>query len=494
MPLGLIHEIAPNLSFVARDVRATGLRISLRPGLAVRLALVVAVLVLFTGTLVQLPSLGQLRGAWLADRVAAGISIVPMLDEPGDARHLSESRRLLESVGLRAIDLHSAATHRNHVIDPHLVDLAKRVDLRQASWLDHLIAAVSLLEAPPNAPLHVVDDGPPGYEAIEVVVDEAGLRKPLASQAARIAANAAIMAALAGAMVFLLLRHFVVQPLRNLSNSVTAFAEDPERAGRPALRSTRTDEIGVAERAVSAMQCALGSDLRHKRRLATLGLSVCKINHELRNQLSTAQLLGDRLENAPTPVVRQVTPRLSAAIDRATRYCEATLAYGRAAEQPAIRRIVPVAPLIAQLADLAGLSRGSCVGIDISAPPEVMIDADPEQLLRALTNLVRNAVQALDAASPPIAAPEIRIAVSRKGPLGQGEVAILVSDNGPGMPMKVGASLFAPFQVSARAGGTGLGLAIADELVRLNGGTLRLERSTVGACFRIVIPDRAQQG
>jgi hypothetical protein len=53
------------------------------------------------------------------------------------------------------------------------------------------------------------------------------------------------------------------------------------------------------------------------------------------------------------------------------------------------------------------------------------------------------------------------------------------------------AHLFEAFQGSTRAGGSGLGLAIADELVRAHGGDIRLVDGTIGATFRISIPDRA---
>ena len=67
-------------------------------------------------------------------------------------------------------------------------------------------------------------------------------------------------------------------------------------------------------------------------------------------------------------------------------------------------------------------------------------------------------------------------------------VTILVSDNGPGLPARARAHLFAPFKGSTRAGGTGLGLAISAELIGLNGGTITLDQSETGVRFRIVLP------
>jgi len=69
---------------------------------------------------------------------------------------------------------------------------------------------------------------------------------------------------------------------------------------------------------------------------------------------------------------------------------------------------------------------------------------------------------------------------------------IEVVDDGPGLPPKAVENLFRPFRGSARAGGTGLGLAIARELIRVQGGDLRLAESGVhGARFAIELPERA---
>ena len=73
----------------------------------------------------------------------------------------------------------------------------------------------------------------------------------------------------------------------------------------------------------------------------------------------------------------------------------------------------------------------------------------------------------------------------------EGAVAILeVSDTGPGVPAKAREHLFEAFQTSGRPGGSGLGLAIAAELVRAHGGDIHLVEGTIGATFRIAIPDR----
>jgi signal transduction histidine kinase len=70
-------------------------------------------------------------------------------------------------------------------------------------------------------------------------------------------------------------------------------------------------------------------------------------------------------------------------------------------------------------------------------------------------------------------------------------VVIEVSDTGPGLPERARAHLFEAFQGSTRTGSVGLGLAIVAELVRAHGGEIRLVDGTIGATFRLSIPDRA---
>ena len=105
-----------------------------------------------------------------------------------------------------------------------------------------------------------------------------------------------------------------------------------------------------------------------------------------------------------------------------------------------------------------------------------------------LVNVTRNAMQALElrGAGDP-ARDQIRITGRREGAV----VVIEVSDTGPGIPEKARAHLFEAFQASTRAGGSGLGLAIAAELARAHGGDIRLVEGTIGATFRITIPDAA---
>src|SRR5439155_25524141 len=169
-------------------------------------------------------------------------------------------------------------------------------------------------------------------------------------------------------------------------------------------------------------------------------------------------------------------PRLLDAIDRAIALCTRTLDFSREGAPPLAPCRFPLASLIDEVAPDLGLSDGG-MAIDCAIPPDLMIEADRDQLYRVLLNLARNAVAAV--------AHRLRFAAVRENRV----IAIDISDDGPGLPPKAQDNLFRPFFGSARPGGSGLGLAIARELARAHGGELALVSTTgSGTVFRLTLP------
>ncbi len=290
------------------------------------------------------------------------------------------------------------------------------------------------------------------------------------------------------ALLYWALQWMIIAPVVKLSRNVTQFAEQPEDRDRIIQLTGRGDEIGLTEQALAHMESRLAEELRKKRRLAELGLAVSKINHELRNILTTAQLLTDRLEGIADDVVQRIAPRLMRVLDRAISFCEATLAYGRAQEKEPQREVFAVHELIQDIEETAHFTPQDNIRMIYTIPQQVMIDADREQLTRVLINLVRNARQA-HLSSETETAKFIEISAQET----DNATLIRVSDNGPGVPEPLRAKLFQPFQSdSALKGGgfngTGLGLVIAEELISAHGGHLALTESKQGATFEIWVP------
>jgi signal transduction histidine kinase len=469
-------------------LHAAGRRLSGVFGLSSRLLVLTILFVMVAEVLIYVPSVANFRRNWLQDKVAAAQIAGLVLDAASEDQLTEElETRLLDGIGAQAIAVRGGGTRRllakEYDVPP---EVDRHIDLRSATWRDLIAGAFATLVVPAERPIRVI--GPAmGADFVEVVLNEKPLRNAMVAFSRNILLLSLVISGITACLVYLTLHWLIVRPVRRLSGNIAAFTNDPEDASRVLAPSERGDEIGLAEQALARMEGVLSNELRQKRRLADLGLAVSKINHELRNMLTTAQLLGDRIKDVDDPAVQRVAPRLVRTLGRAIDFCEATLAYGRASERLPQRRRVPLAPIVADLEDLTGLAPGAGIAFAADVPEDLEIDADPEQLARILANLVRNAVQALSQAGTSDGPPCVGLSARRDG----GTAVIEVFDNGPGVPERARANLFTAFQASARSGGTGLGLPVTAELVRLHGGTITLADTAAGARFRITIPDRA---
>jgi signal transduction histidine kinase len=363
-------------------------------------------------------------------------------------------------------------------------------DMRNVMTFDSIVDAFMLMfdGTAGKKVMRVVGPAPMGGDYIEIVLDEAPLRKALLRYSVDLLLISLLISGITAALVYLTLHYTFVRPMRRITANMMAFRADPENPARIIAASARVDEIGVAERELASMQNELASMLHQKSRLAALGLAVSKINHDLRNLLGSAQLISDRLASLPDPGVQRFAPKLMRALERAIAFCQSTLSYGRAQEPPPERKPILLGPLVEEVHETLGLGADAPIRWITAVERDLVVEADHDQLFRILLNLARNAVQALEsrAARDP-GRDQIRITGRREGAV----VVIEVSDTGPGFSEKAQAHLFEAFQGSTRAGGAGLGLAIAAELVRAHGGDIRLVEGTIGATVRFTIPDRA---
>jgi signal transduction histidine kinase len=266
-------------------------------------------------------------------------------------------------------------------------------------------------------------------------------------------------------------------------DSMRTYAEAPDDATRIIEPTAGITELRDAEVTLRELQTQLTASLKQRERLAQLGAAVAKISHDLRNILTVASLMADRLEGSDDPTVQRTAPKLLSSLGRAVNLCEGTLAFGRAEEPPPMLTRFDLAPLIVDVVEQEQLAAGEDpVAIEADCPRGLIVRADPEQLYRVLGNLLRNARQAIAATGGP---GKVCLSATENG---DGWV-IRVSDTGPGLPKKALDHLFQPFQGGTRKGGSGLGLAIAAELVRGHGGRLELLRTGAdGTVFEIHLP------
>jgi len=458
-----------------------------RFSLSGKLLVLTILFVMIAEVLIYVPSVANFRVVWLKDRLATAYTAALVLDAaPNGVVSDALAKQILDSIGARAVAMKMGTRRLMLAIDDMPPAVADTFDMRDARAVTAIVDAFKMMLDTKNDVMRVVGPAPMGGEYIDLVMNERPLREAMLHYSVDILLLSLAISAITAALVYLALHYMFVRPMRRVTANMTAFRADPENTDRVIVPSGRNDEIGTAESELAAMQAELASMLHQKSRLAALGLAVSKINHDLRNLLASAQLFSDRLAIIPDPGVQRFAPKLMHALERAIAFCQSTLSYGRVQEPPPERRKFLLEPLVEEVHETLGI--GQEIRWIVAVERGLTVEADYDQLFRILLNLARNALQALEsrAARDP-GRDQIRITGRREGAV----VVIEVADTGPGFSDKAREHLFEAFQGSTRTGGSGLGLAIAAELVHAHGGEIRLVEGTIGATFRLTIPDRA---
>jgi len=244
--------------------------------------------------------------------------------------------------------------------------------------------------------------------------------------------------------------------------------------------ATRRSEDGRLEGYVVAFDDV--TDLVSAQRMAAWGDVARRIAHEIKNPLTPIQLSAERIK-------RKFAPKLGADSDSLEQMTGVIIR-----QTGDLRRIVDEFSKFARMPepetsthDLTQLVRDA-VFLQQSGQPEVkiksdlgeavvMADVDATMISQALTNLIKNAGEAIETlkkSDPPEGLePEIRVTLTQ----GDSKAVVTIADNGIGLP-EDRARLFEPY-VTTRSEGTGLGLPIVKKIIEEHGGTLTLDNAPV---------------
>jgi len=296
-----------------------------------------------------------------------------------------------------------------------------------------------------------------------------------------------------GVLVFLVGRHLalaVVTPLRRLELNLAPIAAgrfDHLEAG------SRDREFVAFAEAFNRMLREL--DTRRRRmlqseKLASLGVLVAGVAHELNNPLSnissSCQLLLEELESANPAQLATWLRQIDGEIERARQIVLALLEFGRQREMSL--EPVRLVELFDKTRMLLGSNLRSCAAqLDIEVPDDLVVHADPHRLQQVFINLLRNAMDAggtgvririlaracsaahaaLPADAQVLGEPDCNLSAE------QNCAEILVEDNGPGIPADVLPQVFDPFFTTREPGkGMGLGMYIIQEIIMEHGGCI----------------------
>ncbi|HZL00875.1 MAG TPA: VTT domain-containing protein [Caulobacteraceae bacterium] len=455
-------------------------------GLSARLLLLTVLIVVVANLLILPPNLAAFEEQRLLDRLRAA-ELATLVEEtaPNGVVTARVSEKLLASAGVVSVALGVENERRLVLQAPRLKRTPYLVDLRRSNPMSWLAPFQTLLGGGDRMVRVMARPRFRPGEFVEIVAPDGPLRRDLLAQLGRLLGIAAFTSVMAGAVVYLSLNFFLVRPMQRITRSMERFRADPENPASHIAPSGRHDEIGTAERELDRMQADLRVALSSRARLAALGEAVAKINHDLRNMLTSAQIASERMALSGDPKVTQAFPRLERALDRAITLASNVLSFGKSEEPPPEKRSVALRAALDAAAEDAGLSEDG-VKLETAIGSGEHVEADPEQLHRILVNLLRNAREAIDGRPVRPGVGGVVAALRRE----EGAAILSLADDGPGLPERARANLFAPFTGSARRGGTGLGLAIARELAQGHGGDLTLvETSPAGSVFALRLPD-----
>jgi len=221
-----------------------------------------------------------------------------------------------------------------------------------------------------------------------------------------------------------------------------------------------------------------------RERLASIGQLAGNVAHELRNPLgvieSSVYLMRKQPELAPHSMKH--IERIGAQVANCSAIIHNLLELARSRSPR--REDIPVADLVDRSLRSVGIPPS--IAIDRSIEADLVLRADPSLVGHALTNVVRNAIEAYGGGPG-----KIRVDARRDG---ADAVTIAISDWGPGFDPTVLARVFEPL-VTTRNSGVGLGLALVKNIAELHGGTVEADNLPEGgAKVSIRFPVRSEEG
>ncbi len=221
--------------------------------------------------------------------------------------------------------------------------------------------------------------------------------------------------------------------------------------------------------------------VRRQEKLAAVGGLAAGVAHEIRNPLSSikgmATYFGQQFEQGSE--AREAADVMIQEVDRLNRAITELLEFARPSDLKL--QSTPLAPLLTRSIQLIQQDAANLeVQVDLEVAENLCpLRIDPDRIIQCLLNLYLNALQAMEAGG--------RLAVACH-PTENGQVAIAVSDTGPGISADRLNQIFDPY-FTTKQKGTGLGLAIVYKIVEAHQGRLEVESTPDrGTTFRLLLP------
>jgi len=282
--------------------------------------------------------------------------------------------------------------------------------------------------------------------------------------------------------------HHLARPLREMAAAAHRLGHgdfdihlDEGGSQEVAMVAAAFNRMAADLAAATEKRAAVERQAARSQRLAAVGQLAAGVAHQINNPLANILGLARAVEGSQEldPALRESVAEIARQAYRGSAVVRRLLGF---ADLPVPRR---------ETTDLTALARGVVDGLGAEAAgggvsltvagEAVVVAVDVVQVEEALTNLVRNAIQACR--------PGEGVAVAVAADDGGGVVR--VADNGPGIPAPLAERVFDPFFTTRKAeGGSGLGLAVVAAIAAAHGGEVTLAGGVGGrgACFTLCLP------
>jgi PAS domain S-box-containing protein len=271
---------------------------------------------------------------------------------------------------------------------------------------------------------------------------------------------------------------FAYSPARTLVAVQLMDITERKKAEEILKRDKETFERLVAERTQELVEAQ--ARLAHAKRLSDIGTLSSTVAHELRNPLAVISMAASNIKRkAKDQSMDRSLANIQKKIAESNQIITNLLFYSRL-RVPQYEN-VSVRELILESVETAKthLVGKAAIRMDIDSIRGVSIEADSLQLREVLTNLLNNALDAVQDVSG-------RIVVSSN--VSGGSISISVEDNGVGIPAVEIDKIFEPF-FTTKTKGTGLGLTVCDQVIRMHGGRIEVKSDpATGTVFAVTLP------
>jgi signal transduction histidine kinase len=283
--------------------------------------------------------------------------------------------------------------------------------------------------------------------------------------------------------------HQLDRAVQTIEGALAAKESHPE-SPVPSTRFEEIDRIGAGiDHLARSLETHrqqredLESRLHRADRMATLGKLVAGVAHEVRNPLASIKLKLHLLRSdrdaakaeAAFSVMQEEIARLDRMVARLL-----TISKVAATDGSALQDLAELVEMRSEFWSARAAEDGIGLHVEIPHGTRGALSVDSDAVVPIIDNLLSNAIEALGSAGG-----AIDVALEFRA---ESEVAVVVTDSGPGVDPAAVDRLFEPF-FTTRTGGTGLGLFLSAEMARRIGGELRYNPANPdGARFELRLP------